>query len=351
MLSAARPQRAEQLGVASRAPPAPAPTGRRGGRRRRRAAQPSKRRGVLEQRASPPARRRAGSRRPPPGSPAPRQRRRVSAPPRRTAGRPDRARIFMPPRSGGPAVGRSASSSPSSSPIRRWCSSSRSLWLARFTISRAEEANTVSTTTSPFSSSVRPVSTRSRIQSERPSSGAISTEPLIRISSTWMPRSAKKRRATPRTWWRRAAPPPARSGYGTPAGAATARRQRPKPRSSGCSTSARAPQHVQPDHAEVGDARLHVGRHVLVLDRQELEAPVRRRQDQPPGLQRPPARCRSRAGPEPSASSIIRPLGSATRSGRRLTGPPARSSSASASVSSAKPTAGRSAPYSASSWS
>lgn len=71
----------------------------------------------------------------------------------------------------------------------------RSLRLAVFAIRRAEICVMVSTTSSPFSRSVAPVSTISTMPSARPSSGASSTEPSILMIRTSMARLSKNWRA------------------------------------------------------------------------------------------------------------------------------------------------------------
>ena len=97
---------------------------------------------------------------------------------------------------------------------------------------RAEEAATSSTGSSPFSSSVRPVSTTSTMQSERPRPGASSTEPASRTTSTDTPRSRKCALET-RGYFVATRSVEDRASRSWPRGRATTRRQRPKPRSSG----------------------------------------------------------------------------------------------------------------------
>src|SRR5205807_1419501 len=72
-------------------------------------------------------------------------------------------------------------------------SSSLSRYEARFTTSRALTCSRSSTTTRPFCSSVRPVSTRSTIASARFATAASSTDPESRTMSTGTPRRAKAR--------------------------------------------------------------------------------------------------------------------------------------------------------------
>src|SRR5262245_58065810 len=66
--------------------------------------------------------------------------------------------------------------------------STRLRWkLARLTIRRAVDLLITSITSSPFSFKVRPVSTRSTIRSDNPSSGASSTEPESATTSIGTP--------------------------------------------------------------------------------------------------------------------------------------------------------------------
>ena len=117
--------------------------------------------------------------------------------------------------------------------------SSLSFCDARFATSTAPHCSTVSRSTSPIRPRVFPVSTRSTIQCDKLSSGATSTEPFTWMMSTGRP-------AAPKCAWARrgylvatrAVIPPGRAGYGASAGVATTSRQKPKPSSSGSSTSA-----------------------------------------------------------------------------------------------------------------
>src|SRR5262249_26422834 len=111
------------------------------------------------------------------------------------------------------------------------------LWAARFTIRRAVERMISATSTRPLARRVSPDWTRSTMRSASPTSGASSIEPSSRTTSTWIPRSAKYRRARVRDL---VPPPPphhllgaARSPRGP--GAATPSPPRPEPRAQGSS--------------------------------------------------------------------------------------------------------------------
>src|SRR5581483_4572372 len=72
-------------------------------------------------------------------------------------------------------------------------SAARSLWATRLATRRAVQVVISSRTSSSFSASVRPVSTRSTIPSARPTRGASSTEPLTSITSARLPASWNQR--------------------------------------------------------------------------------------------------------------------------------------------------------------
>src|SRR5262249_42274728 len=74
-------------------------------------------------------------------------------------------------------------------------SAARNLWEMRLATRRAVEPAISSRISRPFSSSVRPVATRSTIPSARPARGASSTDPLTSITSAWRPVSSKYRSA------------------------------------------------------------------------------------------------------------------------------------------------------------
>jgi hypothetical protein len=175
------------------------------------------------------------------------------------------------------------SSTASSSAISRWCSSSRSLWLARLTISRAVESP-------PY----RPPRARSRQRSSRlhevqdpvaiPSSGAISTEPESRTSSTCIPASGEEASRRVDVLGRDPGRDP--TGEVRILAAQPGRRHEP----AGAETEVQRLEHVGPmleehvvaGHARVRHAGLDVRGDVLTLHRQELEAAVDRRKDEPP---------------------------------------------------------------------
>ncbi len=105
-------------------------------------------------------------------------------------------------------------------------------------------------------------------------------------------------------------------------------------------------QHVEAHHPGVGDAGLHVHRHVAALHRQELEAAVGRGKDQPARLQR--GRVHLGADPPEEEQRLVHHPALGKGDPERAH-PSSPTRSAMASVSRAKPTAAPPSPYSASS--